>query len=322
MAAPAADRLRYRGAVPGPPDLLRQAPSRSVLEWAEGTTGDGAARVDAVQALDGATTSAVHALRMRTSRGDNELVLRRYVWQAFLAEDPDRPRHEAMVLRLLESTPVPAPALVAVDAAGDATGSPAVLMTRLPGSAAARPNDWLQQAADAAARIHRVDGRSLGRQYRPYFVGAGRTPAWGDHALWDDALALAGTLVSAGEPDDAVFIHRDYHPGNLLWDACRLSGIVDWLSACCGPPGVDVAHFGINLALDFGPGAVATFRTAYEKATDRRHDRRRDVVGAIDVLPFYAGNDDVDTWPGIGLPDAGAARARLEAFLASALAMC
>jgi aminoglycoside phosphotransferase (APT) family kinase protein len=243
------------------------------------------------------------------------------VWRAFLEEDPDRPRHEAAVLRLLESTPVAAPRLVAMVVAGEATESPAVLMTRLPGATTPRPGEWLQGAATAAAEMHRVDGRSLGRRYRPYFLGALRVPAWGDRALWEEAVALAGSVVATDQSEE-VFIHRDYHPGNLLWQGDRLGGIVDWLSACCGPPGVDVSHFGINLALDHDPAAVAAFRTAYERAAGRHHDRRRDVVGALDVLPFYAGSDDIDAWPASGLVHPGSARTRIEAFLASALAAC
>jgi Ser/Thr protein kinase RdoA (MazF antagonist) len=46
-----------------------------------------------------------------------------------------------------------------------------------------------------------------------------------------------------------VFLHRDYHPGNLLWNDGSLSGIVDWAFSCRGPRGVDVAHTRWNLAL-------------------------------------------------------------------------
>jgi aminoglycoside phosphotransferase (APT) family kinase protein len=51
----------------------------------------------------------------------------------------------------------------------------------------------------------------------------------------------------------ATFIHRDFHPGNTLWQGGTLTGIVDWTPACWGPPGADVGHLLANIGLDHGP---------------------------------------------------------------------
>ena len=60
-----------------------------------------------------------------------------------------------------------------------------------------------------------------------------------------------------------VFMHRDFHPGNLLWDGEDLAGIVDWAVARLGPPGADLAHTRANLALVDGPEAADGFLDAY-----------------------------------------------------------
>ena len=48
-----------------------------------------------------------------------------------------------------------------------------------------------------------------------------------------------------------VLVHRDYHPGNVLWRRSKISGVVDWQAACTGPAVADVAHCRVNL-LTFG----------------------------------------------------------------------
>ena len=85
-----------------------------------------------MRALDGGMSSAVHALDLADGRA---LVLRRFVREDWLAEEPDVPAREAAALELLRERPLPTPELVASDPTGAAAGDPAVLMTRLPGAA-------------------------------------------------------------------------------------------------------------------------------------------------------------------------------------------
>ena len=49
-----------------------------------------------------------------------------------------------------------------------------------------------------------------------------------------------------------MFLHRDFHPGNLLWTDERITGVVDWVSACAGPPEEDIGHCRANLAIRHG----------------------------------------------------------------------
>ena len=64
-----------------------------------------------------------------------------------------------------------------------------------------------------------------------------------------------------------TFIHRDFHPGNVLWARGRVSGVVDWVNACAGPRGCDVATCRANLADLAGDRAADDFRAAYEALT-------------------------------------------------------
>ncbi len=96
--------------------------------------------------------------------------------------------------------------------------------------------------------------------------------------------------------------------------------MIDWVNGCTGPPGIDVARYRLNLALDHGMEEADAFRLAYRaaagpEAADHPH---WDVVDAVDAMPYYDGPDAVAAWPSGEWP--ATARDRVELFLASALA--
>jgi aminoglycoside phosphotransferase (APT) family kinase protein len=71
---------------------------------------------------------------------------------------------------------------------------------------------------------------------------------------------------------ERCFIHRDFQHFNFLWQRGRLTGIVDWAMASAGPPGLDVGHCRLNLAILFGADEAERFRLAYEAETGRAVD--------------------------------------------------
>src|SRR5438445_4158242 len=197
--------------------------------------------------MAGATSSEVHAVTTETARGARRrLVLRRYVNRAWLAREPDLAEHEARVLSLLASTDVRAPQLVAVDATGASCDVPAVLMTRLAGRLRRRPD--LRQLAEVLPVVHavRVPPGVRVRPYSPYYLDRDlRPPAWARRpAVWE----RANEVPRGPPPDDpAVFVHRDYHPGNVPWSGGQVIGLVDWVNASIGGAGGDVGHCRSNL---------------------------------------------------------------------------
>jgi len=103
-------------------------------------------------------------------------------------------------------------------------------------------------------------------RYTPWFDVEGLAiPSWAEdlgawHALHD--------RVRAGAPKTREgFVHRDYHPGNVLWEGGTVSGVVDWVNACIGPLEVDVAHCRPNLAVTHGIEAADAFDSAYRRRT-------------------------------------------------------
>jgi len=215
----------------------------------------------------GGSSTAIHAVDVVDARGvRHELVLRRFIrpnWKY-----PGLARREAKVLDLLERTGDPAPRLVAFDDGPRETDVRALLMTRLPGRVELAPKriePWLRQMAEALPPIHELAVAGV-RRYRPYTDPRDvDVPSWSkEPRAWQRVLDLARTQ----QPKTARrFIHRDYHPGNILWSRGRLTGVVDWISACAGPPQEDVAHCRINLVRLHGVSIADRFLVEYASAS-------------------------------------------------------
>jgi aminoglycoside phosphotransferase (APT) family kinase protein len=249
-AGPPADELaRLHGYELTPEErrLLRGPVPPRALAWCEEVTGD---RVVQARALEGGMSSAVHALDLADSRA---LVLRRFVREEWLAEEPDVPRREAAALELLRERPLPTPRLVASDPTGAAAGDPAVLMTRLPGAIEWAPTDmerFLRGLADLLPPIRATPVGPGLPDYEPYALESHAPPPWTSRPeVWERGF----TVFDEPPPsEERRFIHRDFHPGNVLWVDGAVTGVVDWASTSIGSPSADIGHCRVNLAGVFG----------------------------------------------------------------------
>jgi aminoglycoside phosphotransferase (APT) family kinase protein len=149
------------------------------------------------------------------------------------------------------------------DASGLRAGRPALLMSYLPGSALIHELD-LRRSADALTNLHRSTvPTTLPPAHEWLDYEQLTAPAWTEsRAAWQ---ALAELLRGPAPTATAVFLHADYHPGNLLWQDGKLTGIVDWPFASRGPAAIDVAHMRTNLALIEGPDQADAFLRAYSE---------------------------------------------------------
>jgi aminoglycoside phosphotransferase (APT) family kinase protein len=205
-----------------------------------------------------------------------ELVLRRWARPGWDVDDPDlTAAREALALGRLAESEVPAPALVAADVEATACDVPALLITRLPGG----PFDGrppLGPIVDVLAQIHAVDPEGVPPYRRYYEPDRLRVPPWaGDRTVWEDAIALADE-----KPPDLPdrFIHRDFHPGNTLWDGAALTGVIDWTTGSRGPGAIDLGHLRWNLVVDYGQ------RVADALLPHDEHHPYYDIVTTLDVL--------------------------------------
>lgn len=231
-----------------------------------------------VRRLPGASSTAVHAVRLADGR---RLVLRRYVWEKFRREEPDAPRREVAALEHAAGHHLPVPLVIAADVTGEDVGDavPAILMSRVDGRA--HPSPDASQLAALAADLHRVPDARFDYQYFPWCRDTSTRPPVGcaHPDRWERALEI---WRNREPPYMPRFIHRDFHPGNVLWLRGRLSGLVDWANACIGPVGIDIATCRWNLADWAGEAAGDAFVAAYERISGQQHHPYWDIAGIVE----------------------------------------
>lgn len=258
---------------------LGVSPPPIVEAWVRKTIGSAAPLH--FEALVGATSSSVYAVLV----GDlPTFVLRLFTNRDWLGREPDLADHEAAALTHAARAGIPTPKLIG-HAGADECGDPALLMVHLPGSVDLRPRrrrNWLAALANALAAIHATDVGDFRWQYSSWNPNTqAAMPDWfANPTLWSAVLGLAARRPAQSRH---TFLHRDYHPTNVLWSNKRISGVVDWVNACGGPAGVDVAHCRLNLSLMYGVRYADDFLRAYATAVGGYdHDPHWDVDDAMD----------------------------------------
>ncbi|MET8575660.1 phosphotransferase [Streptomyces sp. NPDC005012] len=217
-------------------------------------------RVRAVSPLRGGWTSRMLRLDVEGDRGACALVLRSFVKPFFAQHALGLLTREADVLRLLAGTGVPAARLLGVDATAEHCDHPSLLMSLLPGRPRVDGTGVERRSvllAGQLARIHalRVPEGARPRTYQawtdPDSVRLPRNPTRPE--VWRRAVEV---IRRPAPPYRPCFLHRDYHPGNVLFtgdgDEPAVSGVVDWVETSWGPADLDVAHCSTALALLHG----------------------------------------------------------------------
>lgn len=263
----------------------------NVLKWVVGTVEPDAS-IKKVSRLKGGASSSVYSiiLSSNTIVGEREVVLRLFDNVQWLQQEPDLAKHEKESLLLASYTGIPTPKILAYDENGQYTGLPAVLMTKLEGKVELRPQNmdaWLSGMAKSLVKIHALKADHFGWSYSPYNdISSLKVPKWSnDPESWKAAFGI----VQGPRPESRpCFVHRDYHPTNILWLGNEVSGIVDWVNSCCGPAGIDVGHCRLNLAMLYGVSTADAFLWAYQRHVGSKtfnYEPYWDILALIEVLP-------------------------------------
>ena len=279
----------YREPSSLPAVLRRTTVPPAARAWVRRVTG---ADVVRWRRLPGASSSAVHALLLATGA---RFVLRRWTWRGVLDEEPVMPVRERDALTLAAERGLPVPRVAGADVTGDVVGDgvPALLMTVVGGRPVAVPD--LTGLAETAAAIHEVTADGLPHEFFRWYADAlaGPPRAATRPDLWERALELRESATPAYE---RRLVHRDYHPGNVLWARGRLTGVVDWPNACRGPWEIDVATCRSNLARLADRATADDFLRAYVAATGRDYHPYWDVS--------YLLENDAEHWTPVEVADA------------------
>ncbi|MFD7160059.1 phosphotransferase family protein [Kribbella sp. NPDC059898] len=244
----------------------QRRPSAETLAWVAASMGRGS-RVVGRRRLTGGVCSAVHRLTVERRGVRTFVVLRQYPGGLGLQEPLET---EIANLRVVAGSGLPVPGILAADVAGAATGgAPSLLMTRLQGHVdldPAEPRLWLTRIAEIAVLLHSLDLPA--KTFRPW-VDSWIAPRDGlrvpvdarKPAVWEAAF---GVMATPPPKDEAVFLHCDLLPVNLLWSRGRITGLTDWNSIHRGSRGIDVGHCRRYLAALYSAEWAEELRSLYE----------------------------------------------------------
>jgi aminoglycoside phosphotransferase (APT) family kinase protein len=242
--------------------------------------------------LDGGSACAIHAVDVVDARGvRHPLVLKRFFRRDWLEREPDVAEREARHLQLLSGVELPVPRLVGVDPDASHCDLPSVLMTRLPGRSVVAPEEmdsWLLRLVEPLPVLHAVDGHVLSSlaPYRAYVaLDDLLVPAWSSRKpAWDRAIQCV-----QGAAPEAVdrFVHRDYHPTNVLFTRGAVSGVLDFTDSSRGPAAVDLGHCRLNLALLHGPDVAERFLAIHKEVAPDSIELSPywDLLSLVELLP-------------------------------------
>ncbi|MFJ4983387.1 phosphotransferase family protein [Streptomyces sp. NPDC088732] len=233
-----------------------------------------AEHIEDVARLRGGWTSEMRGLTICGPDGRRSLVLRSFDKPFFVRHAEGLLTREAAVLRLLGGTDVPAATLVAVDATAEYCDHPSLLMSLLPGTVRLGDQGADRRAELLARQLLRIHRLPVSPEARPRVYQAWTSPTrvsppedTARPELWQRAVDV---IRQEPPPHQACFLHRDFHPGNVLFtgdgDSLRISGVVDWVETSWGPADLDVAHCSTALALLHGVTAGMRFADSYVAA--------------------------------------------------------
>lgn len=232
-------------------------------------------RVVGSEVLHGGVTAEMRRLTIGTRDGrTRDLVLRTFV---DFAHAEDGLHREAGGLGLLVGSGVPAPGLIAVDPTGAYCEYPSLLMTHLAGRTVLADEGVATRVPMLARQLVAIHALRPAERPKEYVALTTAdtvvTPKGADAAVWAAAIDV---IRGPAPPYEGRFLHRDFHPGNVLFEVdppgrtdptgARISGVVDWATTSWGPADLDVAHCSTNLALLHGPAWGPRFAEAYEAA--------------------------------------------------------
>jgi aminoglycoside phosphotransferase (APT) family kinase protein len=217
--------------------------------------------------LEGGVSAQVTAFELEAADGRRRTLLLRRHGPVDLAHNPRIARDEFRLLQLTQAHGLTTPEPVLYDESREVFPDAYIVIEYVEGAtdfAPADPDDYLAQMAVELARIHSVrDAPEL--DFLPRLgSGYGPRPEQLDESLHEgrirDALEAAWPLARLNE---AVLLHGDYWPGNLVWRDGALAAVIDWEDARVGDPLADLANSRLELLFFYGAEAMQTFTTRY-----------------------------------------------------------
>ncbi|GAB4524193.1 MAG: phosphotransferase family protein [Anaerolineae bacterium] len=225
-----------------------------------------------VSYLAGGVSANMISVEVSTNAGNNRKFLLR--WHGDIAHDdyPSIVEREYQLLKHLNQQGLTVPKPILLDKSGEILATTFLVLQFIPGETSfSLPvrDDYLQQAAETLARIHRLEPHNsivllLPSQIEICSRKLAERP---DHLDASLSEATIRHVLEAAWPWKTVnkdcLLHGDFWPGNWLWDKHQLIAIIDWEDAKLGDPLADLAISRLEILWAFGQSAMETFTRIY-----------------------------------------------------------
>lgn len=226
--------------------------------------------VESVQ-LSGGVSAQATVCRVVLPGGATERVVVRRPGSAYGSNDVQEAALEFRVLGVARALGIVVPAPRYFDEA-----SGALVLEYLPGQPDFAPLDRaasMRSMAEALAAIHRVTSDVADLSFLPRREHGAAQSIERDPESFDEELdearvrAVLRTVWPWPQRNPSALLHGDFWPGNLLWRAGAISGVIDWEESSYGDPLADVALARLDLWWAFGSGAMDEFTRHYQSLT-------------------------------------------------------
>ncbi len=240
---------------------------------------DAGATLTEVRPLPGSFSNETTLLGYETAVGPEQVVVRRYA----VFGDYDRgekAEREFKALALCQQHHIPVPAPLLLDKSGALLGSPGIITSFVPGQQLIQPTDevsWVTELGHTLAKIHAIP---LTDNELRFLLDGNNEVVWFlrnqkskesmcEHPDGRSTWQAVHDLLPTIQPVPPTLMHIDYWLGNILWQAGRISAVLDWEEASFGDPAYDVAYLRLELAMLGGEPLADAFLAAYEQEFGR-----------------------------------------------------
>jgi aminoglycoside phosphotransferase (APT) family kinase protein len=223
--------------------------------------------------LEGGISAQVTAIQVQDSGGTTKKMVVRRHGDADLKRNPNVAADEFRLLQILHGLSLAVPAPVYVDPSGEFLSTPCIVVEYLEGKPELAPADLgehIRLLAAHLASIHRVNDAThdlafLPDQHKMISTKLHERPETLDESLSEGSIRARLEIAwNQRHYNPSVLLHGDFWPGNLLWQAGALTGIIDWEDAALGDPLSDLAITRLEVFWAFGYEAMEHFTGHYQ----------------------------------------------------------
>jgi len=234
----------------------------------------------------------------------------------------EKARREFMALKFVRDNGIPAPEPIYLDEQGEILQSPGIVTKYVEGKHDMNPGNpdrWAAALAGMLAKIHALpctipDGSFIldANGEAAWFLRDGIIPEFMQtHPQGIKVWEAAARLFKKIKFPPRSLVHIDYWPGNILWQAGKISAVVDWEDAAYGDPAIDVAYARMEMSILGLAPAADTFLREYEKLTGQEVANLIFWELAASAKPMFS----PPTWDVVDVPR----RERFDLFVRNAL---